>query len=102
MMFRVDRTLGYFLKQIRLLHGFPQWVVAEYLKISSSTLSRYENDSLTPSVHILKQMSSFYKVSLDKLTGYYYEKHSHRVRGKKLYCNIEDTLNKLNKQRKED
>lgn len=93
----MDRTLGYFLKQNRLLRGFPQRLVADSLKIDCSTISKYENDLLQPNVQTLKQISSLYKMSLDRLTGYYYEKHSSRLKGKKLYINIQEKLNQLDK-----
>lgn len=93
----MDWTLGYFLKQNRLLRGFPQRVVADSLNIDCSTLSKYENNLLEPNVQTLKRISSFYKMSLDRLTGYYYEKHSSKLKGRKLFDNIEQVLDELNK-----
>ena len=96
MLLVVKRTLGYFLKQMRQLRGFPQRTVANSLNITCSTLSKYENDALQPNVQTLKQISSLYKTSLDRLTGYYYEKYIKRLKGDKLFSDIEKVLEELN------
>lgn len=95
MLLVVKRTLGYFLKQMRTLRGFPQCFVADSLKTTCSTISKYENDLLEPNVQTLKQISSLYKTSLDRLTGYYYENHSSRLKGKKTFQEIQDILKEL-------
>ena len=58
-------TFGRRLALLRGLKEKKQQEIADELKISSKNLSKWENDECEPSLFDLKQLSSYYGVSLD-------------------------------------
>lgn len=92
----MERTLGYWLKLARVGQGIPQNLISIKLNISHTTISKYESDSLEPSVRTLMQIASLYKMSLDKLTGFNYKKRTRRLKPNRFYEDIENKLLFLN------
>ncbi len=60
-------TLGTNLKYLRLQNGYTQKYVAEQLKISSQTISKWENNWMYPDIDNLILLSELYHISLDVL-----------------------------------
>ena len=60
---------GYRLKNLRQQHHLTQTQVANRLNLSKTSISGYENNTKTPSVDTLIQLSSLYGVSTDYLLG---------------------------------
>ncbi|MHC5246991.1 helix-turn-helix transcriptional regulator [Enterococcus sp. LJL90] len=60
-------TIGEQLKKIRSEHNLTQAEVAEKLKISRQTLSKWELDKSQPDLHSLRILAAFYKFSVDDL-----------------------------------
>lgn len=60
-------TLGTNLKYLRLKNGYTQKYVAEQLKISSQTISKWENNWIYPDIDNLILLSELYHISLDVL-----------------------------------
>ena len=61
--------LGDRLKRLREKHNFTQEEVANRLKVKSNTISRYENDKLTPKVDTIIQFAIIYNTTTDYLLG---------------------------------
>ena len=61
--------LGDKLKQLREKHHLSQREVASRLNVNRNTISRYENDTLTPSIENLIQFAIVYNTSIDYLLG---------------------------------
>lgn len=61
--------LGDRLKQLRDKHNLSQQDVANRLQVTRNTVSRYENDTLTPSIDNLIQFAMMYNISVDYLLG---------------------------------
>lgn len=57
------------IKKARLNAGYTQPQVSAELKISSGTLSKYENGKLEPDLEKLAMLADFYAVSIDWLLG---------------------------------
>ena len=66
---RIIYGLGDKLKQLREKHHLTQQEVADRLKVNRNSVSRFENDALTPSTDNLIQFALMYNVSLDYLLG---------------------------------
>ncbi|RGX56920.1 MULTISPECIES: helix-turn-helix domain-containing protein [Anaerotruncus] len=60
---------GYRLRALRKQKKLTQTQVASRLNLSKTTISGYENNTKTPSVDTLIQLSSLYGVSTDYLLG---------------------------------
>ena len=60
-------SLGSNLKRLRETLGYSQDYVANKLGMSRQRYAHYENDLREPTLEILKNISSFYKVSIDEL-----------------------------------
>ena len=60
---------GYRLRALRKQKKLTQTQVASRLNLSKTTISGYENNTKTPSVDTLIQLSSLYGVSADYLLG---------------------------------
>ncbi len=59
--------LGYKLKQLRESKGITRKKVAEFLKIDQSTYGKYELNKRQPDSLTLKQLASYFGVSIDYL-----------------------------------
>lgn len=93
----MERTLGYWLRKARIDRKFPQNYVSIHLQISKSTLCKYEKDKLLPNVRTLIQISSLYKMSLDRLTGILYNKIALKNINK-IGCNeVAEAIKRLSK-----
>ena len=57
------------LKELRLLKGYSQQEVADYLHCSAVSYSRYETGNRYPSIDMLVLIADFFDVTLDYLTG---------------------------------
>jgi transcriptional regulator with XRE-family HTH domain len=62
-------TLGERLRLLRNEQKFGQKVIAGLLKVSVSTIGKYENDQRTPSPNTINKLADFFKVSTDYLLG---------------------------------
>ncbi len=60
---------GYRLRELRTHKKLTQAQVAARLNLSKTTISSYENNTKTPSLDVLIQLSVFYNVSSDYLLG---------------------------------
>ena len=61
--------LGKTLRGLRLSKGYTQQQVADFVKVTKSMISAYENGLLQPSYEVLIRIASLYKVSTDFLLG---------------------------------
>ncbi|MCX7714127.1 MAG: helix-turn-helix domain-containing protein [Clostridia bacterium] len=57
------------LRQIRESKKMTQTQVAKKLNLSKTSISGYENNIKTPSVEVLMQLASLYRVSTDYILG---------------------------------
>ena len=57
------------LKALRKKHNFTQQYVADTIGVSKSTINRYENESLTPSLSSAINIAIMFNVSMDYLVG---------------------------------
>ncbi|HHU53666.1 MAG TPA: helix-turn-helix transcriptional regulator [Clostridiaceae bacterium] len=57
------------LKQLRKQNNLTQLMLSKELGISRSLISHYENGERTPSLAVVKKISSYFKISLDALIG---------------------------------
>ena len=57
-------------KDIREERAFHQREVAEYLGISRSAYSNYENGTRSPDIGILKKLADLFCISMDELLDY--------------------------------
>lgn len=55
------------LKEMRIAHGMTQETVAEYLGISSQTVSKWERGLLSPYITLLPKIALLFKCSIDSL-----------------------------------
>ncbi len=62
-------STGKKLKKLRRLLGYTQKRLAEKLQISVKSIQRYENDKFPPDYHTLVELSEFFDISIDYLTG---------------------------------
>jgi len=60
---------GNSLREQRKYFGFTQKQLAEYLKISQSNISDWENNISRPEYEHLIRMSQLYQISLEELLG---------------------------------
>ena len=63
------KTICEKIKDLRIIKGYSQQYVAEYLKIDRSNYSKYELGKLELSLTMLKQLCLLYNVSADYLLG---------------------------------
>lgn len=57
------------LKALRAKHKFTQQYVAETIGVTKSTINRYENNSMPPSLESAIKLAIMFNVSLDYLVG---------------------------------
>lgn len=62
-----DRMLGDNLKNYRKAAGLTQAEVAAELNLERSNISRYEANTYSPSIDVLKKMAKLFGVSLEQL-----------------------------------
>lgn len=62
-----DSPLSQYIRMLRTKNDLNQDDLAEYLGVTRSTYSHYENDRLMPPTDALYKLSAYYKVSLSKL-----------------------------------
>ena len=55
------------LKELRAAHGMTQEAVAEYLGVSSQTVSKWERGLLSPDIALLPKIALLFKCSIDSL-----------------------------------
>lgn len=63
----MESSLGYRIRAERKRLGFKQSILAVRLGVDKSTISKYENNTLTPPVDILIEMSRLFHRSTDYL-----------------------------------
>ena len=59
--------IGKFLKDLRKEKGLTQSEVADYLYVSSKTISRWENGDGMPDINVLTDIADFYGITVDEL-----------------------------------
>lgn len=64
------------LAELRISRRLTMREVAKDLKITSSTLSNYENDKRKPDVDMLNKLADYFDVSADYLLGRTDQKHT--------------------------
>lgn len=57
------------LKQLRKSYNLTQKEIAEKLHIATTTYQTYEQGACEPNIDILKNLSKFYKVSIDDIVN---------------------------------
>lgn len=57
------------LKELRLIKGFSQQEIADYLHCTAVTYSRYENGNRSPSPDLLVKLADYFDVTVDYLLG---------------------------------
>ena len=62
-------TFGKRLKELRKLNMMTQKVLADNLDVSSTTISRYENEEILPTEDIIVKTALFFQCSSDYLLG---------------------------------
>ncbi|RZH99880.1 XRE family transcriptional regulator, partial [Staphylococcus condimenti] len=58
------------LKQERVKRSITQETLANYLNISKTTISKWENDLLYPDITMLPMLARFFNISVDELLNY--------------------------------
>ena len=61
------------LPNIRLLRrekGISQQTLADAIGMSQQSVNQYENHSIEPDIHTLKQMADYFKTSIDYIVGH--------------------------------
>lgn len=66
-------SLGNALKEARLSKNYTQEKIAQKLYVTRQTVSRWEQDKTLPNIHVLKELSQLYDMSIDELA---FEKNS--------------------------
>lgn len=61
--------IAYNIKFLREQKNWTQQRLADYLMISRSTITKWENNQLTPDIHSLIKLSNVFKITLDHLVG---------------------------------
>ncbi len=62
-------TFGAKLKALRQEHELTQYQLAKKLDTSKSNISKYESDSIEPSMRTLVLIAKYFNVSIDYLLG---------------------------------
>lgn len=57
------------LRQLRLKKGVSQQVVADFCRLSKSTVANYERGRRSPSFETAAALADYFEVSLDYLSG---------------------------------
>ena len=57
------------LKNLRDKHNFTQQYVADTIGVSKSTINRYENNNMPPSLENIIKIAILFNVSIDYLVG---------------------------------
>ena len=57
------------LKELRTENGLSTTKLAEILKVTHATISRWENGKMTPTIDQLYNIAFYFKVSADYLIG---------------------------------
>lgn len=86
-------ALGERLKTSRINKGYSQGDVAEHLKISRQSISKWENGNSYPDLDNLVKLSEYYEVSTDELLK---ENQELKKKIKKNELKIEEYYQKLN------
>ena len=60
-------SIGKKLKEARTKQNLTQEEVAQKLFVTRQTISRWEQDKSVPNIHVLKELSELYTISLDAL-----------------------------------
>ena len=60
-------NLGEKLKELRKEHGYTQSDLSEKLDVSKSTIARWENENVIPSIKFIKELSKLYDIKLEGL-----------------------------------
>lgn len=64
-----NHSLSENLRELRLSVSLTQRQIAQFLKVDRSTYSYYELGKSEPGIETLKQLSTFYGVSIDEMVG---------------------------------
>lgn len=54
------------LKILRNYNNFTQQQIADFLKVTRTTYTKYETGCSTPSIYVLKELADLYNCSLDE------------------------------------
>ncbi len=60
-------TIGEKIKKLRCEHGMTQEKLAAYLKISSQSISKWENNNAMPDISLIVPIANFFGVTTDEL-----------------------------------
>lgn len=60
-------TIGEKIKELRREHGMTQDKLAAYLKISSQSISKWENNNAMPDISLVVPIANFFGVTIDEL-----------------------------------
>ncbi len=63
-----DNKLGLQIQDLRIKKNMTQEMVAEYMKVSRQTISKWETNKSKPSMNNLIRLAEFFEVPLSKLT----------------------------------
>ena len=72
-------TIGKKIKQLRLQKGITQEVLADYLNISFQAVSKWENDTASPDISLLPQLSIYFGITIDDLFEVSKDDHLERI-----------------------
>lgn len=86
-------TLGERIQRLRKSKGLSQEQLAQILRVSRQTISKWESDINHPELEKLKEISAYFQVSIDELLGLEVEKRQNNeqsssvqaITGKKFY-----------------
>lgn len=71
--------LGKKIKQLRLNKGVTQEILANALGVTYQAVSRWENETTTPDISLLPQISVYFGVSIDELFEFTEESQYQRI-----------------------
>jgi transcriptional regulator with XRE-family HTH domain len=91
-------TFGKRLKQLRNENDKTLDEMKVILETTKATLSRYENDKLSPKIHFAKKAAGYFNVSLDYIMGSTDDRNSDMYVGSKKPVLIEEVLEELSEQ----
>ena len=58
------------LKLLRKELGISQQKLADAIRVSQSSINKYENHNIEPDIEILKRMADYFNTSVDFIIGY--------------------------------
>ena len=65
-----QKKIGRFLKELRKEKDITQEQLAEKIKVSGRTVSRWETSMTYPDITLLPQLATYFNISIDELMRY--------------------------------